>query len=67
LKAQGKYGKMIPVQDGWITCPNCRRNKRLKRISPDESAERVGVFCRDCKTEVFLTIHQGQCYESRSQ
>lgn len=67
MKEQAKYGKILAVEDGWLTCPNCRRNKRLKRIGPGEDAERVGVYCRDCKREIFITIKQGQCYESRSQ
>lgn len=67
MQASTKYGRMLPVRDGWVACPRCRRNKHLKRVSPDEDAERVGVFCRDCKNEIFLTIKQGQCYESRSQ
>ena len=37
------------------------------RISPETSAQRVIVFCRDCKTEHVIDIQQGQCYESRSQ
>ncbi|MBQ9685044.1 MAG: hypothetical protein IJV41_00660 [Oscillospiraceae bacterium] len=67
LKPGSKYGRILTVEDGWLTCPNCRRNKRLKRIEPTEDAERVGVFCRDCKNEIYITIKQGQCYESRSQ
>ena len=45
----------------------CRRNRRLKRIYPDEEAERVGLYCRDCKRYVYVKIHQGQCFESRCQ
>ena len=67
MNLQVNYGKMIPVVNGWITCPRCRRNKRLKRITPNEDAERVGVFCRDCKQTIFITIKQGQSFESRSQ
>lgn len=67
MQTQARYGKILTVKDGWVTCPRCRRNKHLKRVSPDEDADRVGVFCRDCKTEIFLTIKQGQCFESRSQ
>lgn len=58
---------MLVVEDGWLACPKCRRNRRLKRIGPTEDADRVMVFCRDCKTEIFITIKQGQCFESRSQ
>ena len=61
------YGKMLTVRDGWVECPVCHRNKRLKRIDPTESAERVGVYCRDCKRTIYITIKQGQSFESRSQ
>lgn len=62
-----KNGRLIQTKDGWLTCPMCRRNKRLKRIFPDEEAERVGLFCRDCKRTVYVGIHKGQCFESRCQ
>lgn len=62
-----KCGKLLPTEDGWLTCPMCRRNKRLKRIFPDEEAERIGLFCKDCKRTLFVRIHQGQCFESRCQ
>lgn len=67
MQGQAKCGKLLPVKDGYLWCPRCRRNKRLKRITPDEEAERVRLFCRDCKAEICVTIHKGQCYESRSQ
>lgn len=58
---------MLTVKDGYLQCPNCRRNKRLMKIHPDTVATRVVVFCRDCKTEHIVDIEKGQCYESRSQ
>ena len=61
------YVKIPVTEDGWITCPICRRNKRLKRIFPDESAEHVALYCKDCKRYVHLKIHKGQCFESRCQ
>ena len=60
-------GTLLAVRDGWLICPTCRRNKRLMRISPETTAQRVIVYCRDCKTEHVIDIQQGQCYESRSQ
>ena len=47
---QGYYGK-IPVKDGWIACPKCKRNRRLHKIEPDTTARNLPVFCRDCKPE----------------
>ena len=62
-----QYGKILPMKDGWLVCPICRRNKRLKRIREDEEADRINLLCRDCKNEVYVSIHHGQCFESRSQ
>lgn len=58
---------MLTVKDGYLTCPICKRNKRLLKVAPDTTAERLIVFCRDCKNEHIVDIEQGQCYESRSQ
>lgn len=67
LITHSEYGKMLTVRDGYLICPNCRRNKRLMKINPDTVAHRVVAFCRDCKTENIVDINRGQCFESRSQ
>jgi len=67
LKIQAVYGKMLAVKDGYLICPNCRRNKRLMKIDPDTEAVNLIAYCRDCKTENHVDIHQGQCFESRSR
>lgn len=67
MQFQEKRGRMLTVKDGYLICPNCRRNKRLMKVNPDTRATRVVAFCRDCKTENIVDIDQGQCYESRSQ
>lgn len=67
MQPQGKRGKMLVAINGYISCPRCRRNKRLYKIQPDDEAKRVTLFCRDCKQEITLTIEKGQCFESRSQ
>lgn len=67
MQFQVKHGRMLTVKDGYLVCPNCRRNKRLMKVNPDTVATRVVAFCRDCKTENIVDIDQGQCYESRSQ
>lgn len=61
------YGKIISSPNGWVTCPFCRRNKQLKKIFPDESADRVAIYCKDCKRYVYMTIKNGQCFDSRCQ
>lgn len=57
---------MLTIRDGWVQCPRCR-NRRLKRVYPGEEAQRVGLWCRACKSEIFVTITRGQCFESQSQ
>ncbi len=65
MRAKNECGTLVP-KDGWITCPVCRRNKRLLRITPDTQADCLPVFCRDCKTEIILHIERGQSVERRS-
>jgi len=56
----------IRVTNGWITCPVCKRNKRLLRIEPETEAKGLPVYCKDCKTEIILDISRGQSVERRS-
>lgn len=56
----------IIVTNGWVTCPICRRNKRLLRVYEQTRARALPVFCRDCKHEIILDI-EGQSVERRSQ
>lgn len=62
-----QYGKILTVTDGYLVCPVCRRNKRVMQIRPDTSGERVVAYCRQCKSELIIDIHEGQCFLSRSQ
>lgn len=67
LQTFEKAGKMLTVKDGFLVCPHCRRNRRLIQVRPDTRAERLVVFCRDCKHEIVVNIEQGQCFESRGR
>lgn len=67
MQTQTKSDTMISVVDGYIGCPICRQNRRVKRIAPDERGENIVCFCRKCKQEFRVDISQGQCYLSRSQ
>lgn len=67
MQIQQTHGKLLTVRDGWLVCPVCRRNRRLKRVYPDETGERVSVWCKDCKSDLRIDIYRGQCFESRSQ
>lgn len=67
MQLQAFSGTIYPVHEGWLSCPTCRRNRRLLKVSPDTQARCLTVYCRDCKTEHKIDIDQGQCFESRSQ
>lgn len=56
----------LVVKDGWITCPECRRNRRLLRITDETEARNLEVYCRDCKRTIVLNIARGQSVERRS-
>ena len=66
MTANAKADKLT-VTDGWLQCPVCRRNRRLMRVLPETEGQRILVYCRDCKTEIKIDIHAGQCFESRSR
>lgn len=53
-------GKICVVRDGWITCPACRRNRRLLRIREDTEAKNLQVFCRMCRSEIIVDIRRGE-------
>ncbi len=65
LQGPGNCGKLT-VTDGWVTCPICKRNRRLIRVGSNTVAKALPVFCRDCKTEIILDIDRGQSVERRS-
>lgn len=66
MQMNREYDTLVPVKDGWISCPNCRVNKRLLRVSDETEAKGLPVFCRSCKTEVILDIKRGQSVKRRS-
>ena len=67
LQSDTGCGKMLPVRNGWLICPFCFRNRRVLRVHPKTVAKDAVAYCRDCKTEFFVDIEKGQCFESRSQ
>lgn len=56
----------ITVKDGWISCPECRRNHHLLRITDETEARNLPVYCFDCKKTIVLNIARGQSVERRS-
>lgn len=66
MHAEAKGAKLV-TKDGWITCPVCRRNHRLLRITEETEAHGLPVYCRTCRTEIFLDIEKGQSVKRQSQ
>lgn len=67
MQSQGFRGKLLTVRDGYLECPICHKNRRLKRVTPDETGERILLYCRDCKNEIRVDLFEGQCFESRGR
>ena len=65
MQATEKRDTLV-VKNGWLTCPVCRRNRRLMRIAFDTEARNLHVYCTDCKTELILDIARGQSVERQS-
>lgn len=56
----------LPVNEGgWIRCPSCGA-PHLKRIYPDEKCERLQLYCKRCRRATYVTISDGQCFQSPS-
>lgn len=67
MQVEPKRGKMLIVSDGWLTCPRCRRNKRLMKIRPDTQGHRLIAYCRVCKNEILIDVEKGEGFESYGQ
>lgn len=58
---------IIPTDEaGFVDCPYCGAHKILKPRR-NTTAENLPIFCRRCKREILVDIHQGQCRLSRSR
>ena len=64
MTSQGKSDILKVTEAGWIQCPKCG-NHHLKQIYKDERCERLRLFCRRCKQVTYVTIHDGQCFQSQ--
>ena len=47
---------LVASQDGWITCPTCR--KKLQRITAETEAENLPVWCPRCRREYTTEIRK---------
>ena len=62
-----KNGDKLTIKNGWLTCPICKRNHRLLRITDATRARGLPVYCRTCRSEVILDIDEGQSVKRQSQ
>ena len=67
MQKQPTCGKILDVEDGYLICPACRRNRKLLPVSPETQAVNLEVYCRTCKRRVKVDIDQGQCFESQGR
>lgn len=67
MQSEGKGGKMVPVNEHWVTCPGCRKNKKLLKIRPDTEARSLVIYCRGCKREIVLDIDKGESVKRHGQ
>ena len=67
MQSQAIHGKLLTVEDGYLICPACRRNRKLLPVSPSTEARCLEVWCRTCKRRIKLDIVQGQCFESQGR
>lgn len=65
MQTEIQCGKLI-VENGWVTCPVCKRNHRLIRVEPETVAEHLPVYCRTCRREIILNIDRGQSVKRQS-
>lgn len=58
---------MLSMKDGWLKCPNCRKNRRMMKVRPDAEGKRLTAYCRVCRQEIIIDIHKGACFKSQGQ
>lgn len=56
----------LPVKDGFLICPRCRRDRKIVRVAPTTVAKNLEVMCKVCKYKFAIDIEEGQSFESQS-
>lgn len=74
VKIGKEHGLTIPqnsgileIENGFLICPRCRRNRKVLRITPQTSGKRIIVYCAVCKSEFAIDIDHGKAKFSQSE
>ncbi len=62
-----KSSGILKIENGFLICPRCRRNKRLLRVTKGTKAEQIAVYCSTCKGEFLIDIEDGRASFSQSE
>ena len=57
----------IRVENGYLVCPYCGKNRRVLRILPETRAEHLQLYCRTCRREFIVNIEKGECLKGHGQ
>ena len=52
-------GTIFPTAGGFLTCPNCGKQK-LQRLEPDTEAHALPVYCSRCRREYKIDIRRAR-------
>lgn len=66
MQGESKRDKMLTVRNGWVACPICK-NFRLMRITSATEGHEIPIYCRRCRNEILIDVHEGMSWESQSQ
>lgn len=66
MQSGGGCGKLLPVKEHWVACPECR-DKHLLKIRPETEAKCLQAYCRRCRREILLDIEKGESVKRHGQ
>lgn len=57
----------LPVENGYLLCPKCRRGRHLLRVLPITVAYNQPVFCDRCKRELLVDVVKENVYYNKPE
>lgn len=58
---------ILEIENGFLICPRCRRNKKLLRVTKQTSGKQIIVYCAVCKSEFAIDIDHGKAKFSQPE